>query len=67
MLLILSACLIGNCFLLAAKDDNDLGKDFRKSAKRFRFRVKTEVKFPKGIRGKVLPVSEVEEELEGKR
>jgi len=62
--LLLSFLLLGSSSLLLAKDDKEISKSYRKEAKRFRFRVKTQVKFPAQIRGSVLPVSAVEEELE---
>ena len=54
--------LVCLCFYqVSAKDD--VSKDYRKEAKRFKFTIRTQPKFNRYVTGKVIPVSQIENEL----
>ena len=59
LLFILSICCVG--YLADARDD--VSKDYRKEAKRFRFTIRTQPKFNRFVSGRVIPVSQIENEL----
>lgn len=59
LLFILSICCVG--YLADARDD--VSKDYRKEAKRFKFTIRTQPKFNRFVTGRVIPVSQIENEL----
>jgi hypothetical protein len=43
--------------------DDEIGKSYQQMARRYRFKVESQVEFPPGVRGKVIPVKDQEAEL----
>ena len=59
LLLLTLVCL---CFYQAAAKD-EVSKDYRKEAKRFKFTIRTQPKFNKYLTGRPIPVAQIENEL----
>lgn len=56
--------VVNCCFAVQAADDNDIAKNYRKAARKYRFDLKAKAVFPHPIEGEQLPLEEIEEELD---